>query len=323
MKRNVYINCKLNIYTGLRLLSNKYFNFLDTSRVNRYELEKDTIIIEDGTSYGTDFNGSVSLQRRNEMFNAFKHFNINCPYTLIPENIDYLTSYIRGYINAGKNLPKEDDLVAIRTLPDSARGIGNMVVPFKKVEKLLSLITESSVEKLNAKDLRVLLEKNDFKREHYGLCYTEDDEYHLDDALLRHRIFMQEVIDVFKEYRLYWHAGMKSIDELLIVERVDYGLNVDGKLMIEKGKGTLKDFFKKEHLTSSTTADIKDTLNKVMKLFNKVRYLAGSIDLYTSCSGEVGCFEISGEFVMDGCTNDEMFHFTENLNKYVFEYKKD
>ena len=47
MKRNVYINCKLNIYTGLRLLSNKYFNFLDTSRVNRYELEKDTIIIEE------------------------------------------------------------------------------------------------------------------------------------------------------------------------------------------------------------------------------------------------------------------------------------
>ena len=46
MKRNVYINCKLNIYTGLRLLSNKYFNFLDTSRVNRYELEKDTIIID-------------------------------------------------------------------------------------------------------------------------------------------------------------------------------------------------------------------------------------------------------------------------------------
>ena len=124
-------------------------------------MEKDTIIIEDGTSYDTDFNGSVSLKRRVEMFNAFKHFNINCPYTLIPENIDYLTSYIRGYINAGKNLPKDDDLVAIRTLPDSARGIGNMVVPFKKVEKLLSLIIESSVEKLKVEDLRVLLEKND------------------------------------------------------------------------------------------------------------------------------------------------------------------
>lgn len=323
MKRNVYIDCKLNIYTGIKLLSNKYFNFIDVGRVNKFELEKDTIIIEDGISYGTDFNSSTSLKHRDNMFDAFKHFNINCPYTLIPENIDYLTSYIRGFISAGKNLPKDDDLIAIRTLPDSARGLGNMVVPFKKVEKLLSLILESSREKLNVKDLRFLLEKNDFKREYYGLCYSNDDEYHLEDALLRHRIFIQEVIEVFKEYRLYWHAGMKSIDELLIVERENYGLNVDGKLMNEKGKGTLKDFFKKEKITSHITLGIKDTLNNVIKLFNKVRYLAGSIDLYISSSGEVGCFEISGEFVMDGCTNDEMFHFTENLNKYVFEYKKD
>ena len=323
MKRNVYIDCKLNIYTGLHLLSNKYFNFLDNRRVNRYELEKDTIIIEEGIDYDVDFNGSVSLKYRDKMFSAFKYFNINCPHTLIPKNIDYLTSYIKGYINAGKNLPKDDDLVVIRSLPDSARGLGNMVIPFKKVEKLLSLLLESSVEKLNAKDLRVLLEKNDFKREHYGLCYTEDDEYHLEDALLRRSIFMQEVINVFKEYRLYWHVGMKSIDELLIVERENYGLNVDGKLMSEKGKGTLKDFFKKEQHTSSITVGMKDTLNKVIKLFNNVRYLAGSIDLYISNSGEVGCFEISGEFVMDGCTNDEMFHFTENLNKYVFKYKKD
>ena len=323
MRRNVYIDCKLIIYTGIGLLSNKYFNFIDTRRVNKFELEKDTIIIEDGISYSTDFNGSTSLKHRDNMFDAFKHFNINCRFTLIPENIDYLTSYVRGYINAGKSLPKDDELVAIRSLPDSARGLGNMVVPFKKVEKILALILESSREKINEKDLRILLEENNFKREYYGLCYSEDDEYHLEDALLRHRIFIQEVIDVFKEYRLYWHAGMKSIDELLIVERENYGLNVDGKLMSEKGKGTLKDFFKKEQLTSSTTADIKDTLNKVMKLFNKVRYLAGSIDLYISNSGEVGCFEISGEFVMDGCTNEEMYHFTENLNKYVLEYKKD
>ena len=95
MKRNVYINCKLNIYTGLRLLSNKYFNFLDASRVNRYELEKDTIIIDDGTSYDTDFNGSTYLKYRDEMFNAFKYFNINYPFTLIPKNTNYLTSYIR------------------------------------------------------------------------------------------------------------------------------------------------------------------------------------------------------------------------------------
>ena len=93
--------------------------------------------------------------------------------------------------------------------------------------------------------------------------------------------------------------------------------------MSEKGKGTLKEFFKKEKIASSITANIKDILNNVMKLFNKVRYLAGSIDLYISSSGKVGCFEISGEFVMDGCTNEEMYHFTENLNNYVLEYKKD
>lgn len=335
MKREIHLETKENLFDvfPIRYLDKNLFTlsltmseYNNVAIQNNWEGIKISGFISDYLL--TDFICPEAITKV-VMFSHLKQYDVNFPY--IVKNYNSVLGVMSRFADGGVKI-NNDTLIAIRPSRTAARGLGNLVMKFSELELFLSLLKIAfkydTPEKFNK-----LLEGNGFNREKYGEVHSEDDIYFLENAILNNNILIQEVVEVKEEYRLYWHFGMKNLGDLLILKRDGYGLNVDAydmseELVVNTLDLTKKDFstlptnYKFLQLEDKVKKEFVKTLNKLIKMFKDSKFMVASIDIYIDSKDNVGAFEFSTEFAMDGLPLHVQSNFITELNNSLYNYKK-
>ena len=152
-----------------------------------------------------------------------------------------------------------------------------------------------------------------------GFWITDDEMYRLEEVLFSTRYYpqvAQEIINVDKEFRFYYHFGMETPRDMICILRRGFSLNPDKEKTSEI---CIENFYSE---AGRYHIEVNDTLLKVIAMTKELKLLAISIDLYITDTGEVGVFEFSPEFSFDGVPMKKITEYKEGLKKALIEYIK-
>ena len=289
------------------------------------ELRDDNIVIASNVSLSTyDFiqpeNSSNIYRNRKNIYTLFKRYGIYTPKTIA----------FRGtsIINIIDDLEKEDMLESKKFVFRSlitARSIGNIVIENKQMESFLEYMkivactfkgcdkkpaTKEEASKIldMSKDYGIsmpsLLER--------GYYLDNDEMYRLESILKNNEItVIQEVLDIKKEYRFYYHFGMETPMELFCIKRSGYSLNPN--------KNQMKD----EYALIAIDGKLKKLLEKVIYMLKELKIMTASIDVFIDNNDNVGCFEFSTEYSFDGMGISPVYKFKKSLKEAILNFKRE
>lgn len=274
---------------------------------------------------------NMLYRNRMNIATLLKRYNIKSPKTgIFMLNSSLL--HIHNELTYSGLIDHKD--IVIRPIV-TARCLGNLIIEVSKIEALKEL-RRDIVSTLKTKDIKSITPMNseisniiDERFKHYmidrpkpnnrGFWVDNDEIYKLEEVLFSTKYtpqIAQEIINISKEFRFYYHFSMENPRDMICVIRSGFSLIPDKEKAYER---YIENFYAE---AGRYHKEVSDTLIKLISMFKDLKLLATSIDLYITDTGEVGVFEFSPEFSFDGVPMSAITKYKEGLKKALIEYIK-